>query len=79
MKNENLMAQLSIISYGMNKKACEDTLTKVNDILDGKYVVLSKNDLCLIHGLLEQQIKIDKKYIAELRQQVKAVRNDCDN
>lgn len=79
MKNENLMAQLSIISYGMNMKACEDTLTKVNDILDGKYVVLSKNDLCLIHGLLEQQIKIDKKYIAELRQQVKAVRNDCDN
>ncbi len=76
MKNENLIAQLSIISYGMNKKACEDTLTKVNDILDGKYVVLSKNDLCLIHGLLEQQIKIDKKYIADLREQVKAVQNE---
>lgn len=76
MKNENLTAQLSIISYGMNMKACEDTLTKVNDILDGNYVVLSKNDLCLIHGLLEQQIKIDKKYIADLREQVKAVHNE---
>lgn len=76
MKNENLIAQLSIISYGMNKKACEDTLIKVNDILDGNDVVLSKNDLCLIHGLLEQQIKIDKKYIADLREQVKVGQNE---
>jgi len=71
MKNKNLTAQLSIISYGMNKETCEDTLTRVNDILDGKDVLLSKNDLRLIHSLLEQQIKIDKKYIADLREQVK--------
>lgn len=71
MENKNLTAQLSIISYGMNMEACEDTLTRVTDILDGKCAVLSKNDLRLIYGLLEQQIKIDKKYIADLRKQVK--------
>ena len=73
MKNKNLTAQLSIISYGMNMIACEDTLTRVTDILDGKNVVLSKNDLRLIHGLLGQQIKIDKKYIADLRKQVENI------
>jgi len=71
MKNKSLTAQLSIISYGMNMEACEDTLTRINDILDGKYVALSKNDLHLIQGLLDQQIKIDKKHIADLRKQVK--------
>lgn len=65
-KNKSVQNELKKLVLMEDTNNCRDTLSKVETILEGDYIVLSNQDLCIFKELLKRYIAQKESEIVEL-------------